>query len=101
MRVDLSPKEWEQFSREAAERAQSREGEYDPDECVLQICCANISNFRDVVLEIGANDGEVTDALKRELEERWQYLKSSHGSDEPWTQHPTIQKFLQQTGLQW
>jgi hypothetical protein len=99
MRVDLSPTEWAQLSLEVAERDQ--EGGCQPGECALPICCSRIGHFREAVLAIGENGGDVTDELKENLEESWAYLLAGHGPDEPWVQHPTIQRLLQQTCLSW
>ena len=84
------PEEWDAFSRKRA---------LNDDRSALPVCCANISNFRDVILAIHENRGELTDKLTVMLHETWMDLYQAHGSDEGW--HPTFLKFVTQAGLTW
>lgn len=89
VKIELSVEEWASFSREKAESSDSS----------LGICCADISNMRDVILDIGRNDGVVTEELEKELRWAWGELSTTHGENENW--RPAFLSLLSQAGLEW
>ncbi len=87
--VRLSPGEWDSFSRERMEDADSS----------LPKCCADVSELRSVILDLHRNEGLLTPKLEEALHRAWGCVSDSHGPEDFGT--GTLQKLILQAGLFW
>lgn len=78
-RVEMTAEEWMQLI--------NKEG------TALPSCCANISYFRDCIIDVARNDGEIHNWEQRDILKAYNWCVDSH---EEIGDNPIIQKFISQ-----
>lgn len=92
MRINLTPEQWDSFSRERM----------DDDDSGLQKCCANISALRDVITRIQRNNGDAYGALLEDLAEKWEWCRKGHSfDDQRYPQWGNLRSLIEQAKLHW
>jgi len=88
-KIVLTDEEWYSFDRDCME----------DDDGALPACCGNVSDLRDVILDIGGHGGLMTPELGERLRQSWEDAAADHfDNSAAWT---VLRKVIEQADLTW